>query len=842
MAEVSEIIIDVEVNAGESAQKLAEVKKNIADLKKEQKQLQDFIRAGADVTGELSARYAENAATLKQLTAEEKMYTAQLNIATQGERKYGDSLVEMSAQLAQLKQEYRGLSKAQRESAAGKEMLNSIKDLDTALKEADQTIGELFRNVGNYSSALLGLNGKAVQVANLFQGGFRAALTAAGKSLASLGKALVTTPWGWVVTAIAAVTVAFKNMGDAIKRSDELSTEMSKNLASWEIYKTRWRQLWDDIAEYSIKTLTKIQWHADYAGARFHDLFSGNWNTGKYTKDFEEMGNKTTEVFQDMIEWQDILEDSERQYIEMHAERQETISELNVKVADREHYTIEERRKFLKDALEQERRDAKQREQIAKNRYEWLQQSMILEGDATDEMKTRVSRAYAEMVQARTDYNNAVATGTKKLSQFYKQEEAEAERQRQERQRQWQEAKQRREEAAKTELEELRKLEDMYIAAIEDTYEQQRQKANVSYDRQIEDIKHRLETEKNLTVKAREALTAQIVQLEKDKDKEIKRINTEEAEWRKKQDQDLAEWEESNFAQALAHVAELGKQMGEEAKAQYELSRSKYENSVQERLNAVYGSVTDAARIELEQAEQFYKSLADMDAVTRAAIFGEGKQAEEDYKNAILKAEGDILAAREKNAEAQQQQIADTVSAMHTMTGALDKVFEAAAENSEQYEKFRKAIAIADATISLGETIAKATAISTEGDPYTVALRVAAAVGSVIAAFAQVISTLQSVNIPSAGSYSAGGIVPGTSYNDELTANVSSGEMILNKAQQQRLFELISAGAPVRPVDYDRLAAAVAEGVKSMPSPVLDYREMVMFGEKVKMIERKVTR
>lgn len=831
MAREEQIIIEVEVNAGESAQKLAEVKKklaevkkNIADLKKEQKQLQDFIRAGADVTGELSARYAENAASLKQLTAEEKMYTAQLNIATQGEKKYGDSLVEQAALLAQLKQEYRGLSAAQRESAAGKELQKSIQDLDSSLKNANFALGDFQSNVGNYASALYGLNGNVVKVASLFQGGFTNGLKAAGTALKSFGKAIIATPIGWILAAVAAVVAIFNKLKDAFKQNDDAMTALQRAMASLKPIMDAVNKAFSFMAEVVAKVVTGVM-AAVTAVLKMIPAY-----------------RQASDAAQELVTAQDQLQDKERDYVVASAERQKQIAELKKKERSDEKLTLDEREAMLKEVDALEKQDAEERRNLAAERYRIRKEELDRKRKLNDEEKDELARLRADMINTETEYLNAttrIAQREKGVrEQKAKDEEAAAERARQA----WRKAQQERQQALKTEEEELRKLEDMRIRMIEDEYQRERKTTEVNYNRQIDDIRKRLDTEKNLTAKTREALNTQIIFLEGEKVKELQRIDNEHNEWIKQQDKELADYEENLWNGVFGRLDEISKEEQDKARARYELMRTEYENSVQDKLNAVYGSVTETARIELEQAEQFYKSLADMDAVTRAAIFGEGDQAEQDYKNSILKAEAEILAARQKNAEAQQQQIADTVSAMKTMTAALDKVFEAAAGDSEQYEKFKKAITIADATLSMAQAIASAIAASTPGDPYTTAIRIAAAVAEVMSQFAVVISTLNSVDIPSAGSYSAGGIVPGTSYNDELTANVSSGEMILNRAQQQRLFDLISTGAPVRPVDYDRLAAAVAEGVSRMPAPVLDYREMVMFGEKVKMIERKATK
>ena len=52
---------------------------------------------------------------------------------------------------------------------------------------------------------------------------------------------------------------------------------------------------------------------------------------------------------------------------------------------------------------------------------------------------------------------------------------------------------------------------------------------------------------------------------------------------------------------------------------------------------------------------------------------------------------------------------------------------------------------------------------------------------------ATMISTIAAIKSATAGSYAEGGIIPGNNYNDGLIANVSSGELILNRAQQNNL-------------------------------------------------------
>lgn len=67
------------------------------------------------------------------------------------------------------------------------------------------------------------------------------------------------------------------------------------------------------------------------------------------------------------------------------------------------------------------------------------------------------------------------------------------------------------------------------------------------------------------------------------------------------------------------------------------------------------------------------------------------------------------------------------------------------------------------------------------------------AIAAIAAVLAAVLAATSKAK--SAGKFASGGIVPGNNYNDGLVANVSSGELILNRAQQSNLAEQLSGGA-----------------------------------------------
>jgi len=844
MAKQEEIIIEVKVNAGESAQKLADVQAKIhavkmanKELKAEQKQINEALRVNGSITSdqskrleELSEEIANNTADLKKLNAEEKMHTAQLNTATQNNRKYGDSLVEMSAKLAQLKQEYRGLTAAQRDSEGGKRMLENIQQMDKALKDADSTMGDFQRNVGNYQSALLGLNGNVAEIAVLFQGGFKQSVSAAGQAVKNFGKMLLTTPVGWIAAAIAAVVGALGKLRDAFRSNDEAGTALSAALSRLSPIIDGVNKAFSLLAETAAKVVNAV---TSVATTVISKLVPGY--------------DAAAAASERLVRAQDALEDKEREYVVNHALNQAEIADLQDKAAQRDKYTNEQRLKYYDDALKIEERDLKEKRRIAEERYNIALAEAAKSRNVarlttdeynklSDDVKKNLADLKAAYIDTDTEMSNFSRSVQRRRQAIKSEMENEAREAAEAARRAAEEARKRRAENIKIAEEEIRKLEDLSNAAIEDMYERRRKQAETSYTRQIDDLKKRLETEKNLTKDAREAISGQIVEIENAMWRELATIDEEQmkesSERLSKMSEEAAKRAEEAAKAAAAAIAEEQNAIRKE----YERSALEIANTYQEQLNEVYGNAAKTAELELERAETYYNSIVILNAETKAALY----ESEEAYKQAVLSAEAEMISARERSASALQQQANEISSTMQAVTGALSDLFEAAASDSETYEKFKKAMAIIDATISLASTIAAATAASTAGDPYTLAIRIAANVAAVTAQFAAVIASLKQASVPSAPRFERGGIVPGNSYSgDRVEARVNSGEMIITREQQTRLYNYIQDGVPTYRIDYAALADALSSAVSRMPPPILDYREFTAFARRVELSELK---
>lgn len=128
-----------------------------------------------------------------------------------------------------------------------------------------------------------------------------------------------------------------------------------------------------------------------------------------------------------------------------------------------------------------------------------------------------------------------------------------------------------------------------------------------------------------------------------------------------------------------------------------------------------------------------------------------------------------------------QKEVADTAMYAGQMFGAMGQL--AAASGNEALAGVMNSFgAVADMVMQL-QSLATA-----QGVASAAALPFPANLGAI----ATVLSTI--ANVWSSLTYAEGGIIPGSNYMDGVTARVSSGEMVINTADQKRLYDAIHTG------------------------------------------------
>nr|DAP78413.1 MAG TPA: minor tail protein [Caudoviricetes sp.] len=443
------------------------------------------------------------------------------------------------------------------------------------------------------------------------------------------------------------------------------------------------------------------------------------------------------------------------------------------------------------------------------------------------------------------------------------------------------------EEMAKKEEEAIRKAEDLLMQLVEQSEEQRRKAIEVQYDRQIEDVKRKLEREKGLTLKAKQALNTQIDALEKLKAKKLSEFDTQTKE-------EALKREETYIQNMLASV-EKG------SKEEYDLKAKSIQTAYQLELEEARKQVMneeDKTKLLRSITEKYYKEEEDAYKEHKNKLIDEQTKAIEDrYKEKILETQIESngtdelgvlrLQYEEKQAllEAAQQKEGETIEefnarklqmaweaqqakqavnekeievesakyqAISQMMGGLGQVAEAFGEQSKGLAKMAKVIALGEIAVNTGVAIAAGIKQAQNAGPFPAnIIAIATTVTQVMAGIASAIKTVKSAK------FAKGGLVtgPGSDTSDSIPAHLSNGESVLTASATRMFapalsaFNQIGGGVPIinnigsnsQQMGEDFFVRAFARGMAMAPRPVVSVEEINKTNNRVETIERLAT-
>ena len=439
-------------------------------------------------------------------------------------------------------------------------------------------------------------------------------------------------------------------------------------------------------------------------------------------------------------------------------------------------------------------------------------------------------------------------------------------------------------EQAKKEAEEIRKAEDLLTQIIEQTAEQRRTAIITQYDRQIEDIRRRLAYEKGLTIKAREAMNAQIILLEEVKQKRLTEFDDKINDERIKREQTYIQnmlasvekgtQEEYNYRiKAINDAykleqAEIQKMVisEEEKTALLASVNEKYYKQEQEAYKEYHNHLLDEQKKAIEER---YKQkileteidsqgldevgiarlrLEEKQALLEAAQQREGETIEQ-FNLRKLQMESDFVAAKKSLADKEVEIEQAKAQALISITSGVQQVAEAFSEDSKGMAALSKVLALAQIAIQTGVAIAKMTAAES-GKGVVGLATMAAGIAGILANIATAVKTVKSAK------FASGGLVvgPGSGTSDSISARLSNGESVLTAAATRMFapalsaFNQIGGGVPIASqgnanpqIGEEFLARAVAKGMMLAPRPVVSVEEITAAQNRVQTIERMAT-
>lgn len=433
-------------------------------------------------------------------------------------------------------------------------------------------------------------------------------------------------------------------------------------------------------------------------------------------------------------------------------------------------------------------------------------------------------------------------------------------------------------ERLKRENEEIRKAEDLLRELISDNLKQRRADINAEYDREIEDIRIKMKERKNITVKEEEALTSQLVTLEKLRQKELSDVD--------------AEAEEERIAIAQERITRLLEATKDDTLKQRQLRLEQLDNEEQLERQQIEREVTNEEQREsllLAMQLQYQQKRKEVEEDFNQQLAEEtARRIQEEYDTRILQTDSEVerlrLEAEKRHElllEAQQQE-GETIEAFNlrklqmqeeyneakkalddkeveieaakytaiaNLIGGLGQVADAFSEDSKTLAKVAKVLALGEIAVNTGVALAQGIK-QAQSVPYPANIAaIATTVGTILANIATAIKTVKSAK------FATGGLVQGagTGTSDSIEARLSNGESVMTERATSMFSPILSAfnqlggGVPIinqspqQQMGEDMLAAAVAKGVMAMPSPVVSVEEINNVGRRVQVIENLAT-
>lgn len=857
MADKVEKILDIKVNYNEAVKAIAEYQTKIDAARDAEKNLKKQLK-----DGEISRQqYNEEIAASKIAIADYNDAIRIINKTVQNqikqEKEQEGSLKALRAELSNLTAEYDALSEAERKGASGEELKNKINEVTDALKGGEEETQRYYRNVGNYEEAIKSAVSSNIPfIGTLIQtqdemGSVKAGAVAAGAAVKNFSKTLLALLANPIVAILTAISVVIMAVAKGIKSSEE-------NTSRWNAVLAPLKMALDAVG----KVLQIV------ASGILSVVEAGGKMMGWITKQLEKLPvlgkyvaevNKENERYIAMAKEQAAIDRDTRNLQVQNAKNALQIATLKAKADDELNVSAKERMEAIREANRLEEEASKKNYELAKRRYELMVQQNAM-AENTKETNDAIAQAEVEMYNALTEYQDKrgellgreVSLANEiKSAEKEKSDAAIA--------------------AKQKELEAVRAAEDAMLALVKDGRDKQSKEITLQYNRQIEDLRTRLKTETDLTVKARQAINDQIKALEQQKAAELQKLSEEELqkeidnrtklislqleavkegseqEYQLRMQQLLAQRDaeladkELTEQMKLAIVDKYDKQMDDLILQREQEISEKQQEAVRLRMENEIMQLQQSGASELEiLQEQASQKLELLNSIQQQ----EG-ESEQEFLNRKLQANQEYIDAKKAIADKEVEIEQVKFQAIETITSGLSSAFETLGENNKTFAILSKTLALAEIAINTGKALAAGIA-QAQSVPFPANLAaIATTVATILSNIAVATKTVKSAK------FATGGLVtgPGTGTSDSIPAQLSNGESVMTARATSMFAPLLSSfnqmggGVPInvtqtssQALGEDMLARAVAKGVQSM-RPVVSVEEITSVSNRVKVLE-----
>ena len=840
-------IIDIQVKYKDAVVGIANIKKEIEELEKKNKNLKyAFDTAFGD---EARRQVAANELAIRQYKEEMRALQKETqNEIRQQEQKTG-SLKAMRAELSNLVKRYDELSAAQREADSQDEtngLAAQIRKLSQDIKDAEASTNRFYRNVGNYEGATKSLKQElkelVAQLAEMKLNGqdngeeYEKLTKRAGELKDAMGDATAqvqrmasdTADLDTVLSAMTTgggvfevVTGSLELMGIATDDVEEAQRKLQATMAvvqgltavqnnlqkesalmlgvnalqTWALQKA-------EAAELATKTSGTAATVAATVAQRAFNLVA---KANPYVL----LATALVSVVGALALFSKGSKEAERKQRELNAEMANTNSQIE-RIKSESDFNIE----IAKAAGASENAIRKMRLEAARAALALadLQLDRVIAGGGS---KEQIEAAQ----QASQDAWNGVKKVLDDMTIADVKARAEARKKRTEAIKQdGESAAEARKQAAEREREAIRAAEDATIQIIVNNIARQRAQINAQYRRTIEDLQRQL-SDKGLTEKTRKAIQSQISSQKELWKKALADLNAEVIRTQVENEQQRIQYllqavSDDYLKRRELQLAQLAnEQKLNEEKITQEIQDEKQREDMLMAMRVAY----NAKRLAVEQ--EFDKAIQDertkriqQEFQTQIDAAGENElevlrlQMEERLAllNAMQQREGESIEAfnqRKLEAERAYQQAkkayADKeialenakVKAIGSAVGALSDLMEEAGEKNKSMAMAAKVLALAEIAINQGVAIAEGIK-QAQSVPYPANIAaIASTIATILTGITQAIKTVKSAK------FATGGYVEGagTGTSDSIPARLSNGESVMTAGATTLFSPLLSA-------------------------------------------------
>lgn len=897
------ILIDIQSNYQQMVNNLVQVTSEIERLRAQSRQLNAQLKAG-EISQEDYAREIVNTnLALREQQAQQRTLQSDITATRNAEREHAGSLADLSIEVNALTRQYDMLSRAERESAQGTELLDSIKEKREELNEARQETGRFQAQVGNYENAItsaLSANNsfiasliqtaQAEQAANVAAGDMSGSFvkaTATGniltRTIRSIGVAvkqltavIIANP---IIAVLAAIALAITAIINVIKSSEEATNRVSRLLAPFNALLSRTMNILQGAVSI---ILSVVEAFASFAGA-ISRVLERLPLIGPLIKSVNDEVERSVQLEERRAE----LAAQERDQLVANAQTANQVAKLRADAQDRENLSAEQRLQKIREANALDQANAEAQLELVRRRLAIAEEEASL-SENTAQTEQELAQLRASVYDQETQYFNRLRelrgqeiSLINEIKTEQKSQADEAKKQADEAIKRGQEAVKIRQEQYATELQIRRNYEDSLLELMQRGSERTERELRVQASRRIEDLKRELTTTKNLTENARRDINSTIVLVERQLAEDL---NTLYEQTDRENFQKETQRQQTNLQNRLAVLRE-----NSEEALNIRLEQLRIQREVEIREAETTGVDTAAIRTRfdyLEQQEQqshqqqltqqlveeqrarFENQLLEAQIQGRSRIEVELEQRRTELSQLTqLQDESDALyLERRKNLMNQiaisEQDLAEEtlnlqmqqIDAVASVFGAASELVSSFCEQNEALAAFSKALALFEIGLNTAKAISAGIAAA-QSVPFPGNLAaIATTVATVLSNIARATQLVNQETQPKAN-FAEGGLVtgPGSGTSDSVPINASNGESIIVARATDMFSPLLSSinqlggGIPITTQSTsaqvegeEMLARAFERAIQRMPNPVVGVDEIVRVQKRVQVLERNV--